>query len=161
MPQVIETPSPTDAGIQDFLECLRHLRDGHPAEGLTHVQRALDVAPQNPFYLSYKGLLKALTEHNFIEAEKLCREAVRLKRNHPQPYLNLAEVYVRAGRPVDAVETLEKGLLSVGRDLRIRRALESIGLRREPVLPSLPRSNPLNRVLGKLRHHLLGPLHVE
>lgn len=160
MPQVIETPGPSDPGIQDFLECLRHLRDGHPNAGLLHVQRALEIAPQNPFYLSYMGLLKALAENKFGEAETLCREAVRIKRNHPQPYLNLAEVYLQAGRPKDALETLEKGLVSAGLDVRIRRALQNIGLRREPVLPSLARSNPLNKLLGKFRHRVLGPLKV-
>jgi predicted Zn-dependent protease len=153
----IGTTSPSDAGMSDFKECLKHLRDGHPDEALLHARRALGVAPKNPFYLSYTGLLAALAEQRYADAETLCREAVGMKHNHAQLYLNLAEVYLQAGRTADAIATLEKGLVSAGRDFRIRRQLEKIGKRREPVLSFLHRSHPLNRTLGKLRHRLSGP----
>jgi len=153
----IGTTSPSDAGMTDFKECLHRLRDGHPDEALLHARRALGIAPKNPFYLSYTGLLAALAEKRFGDAEALCQEAVGMRRNHAQLYLNLAEVYLQAGRTTDAIATLEKGLISAGRDFRIRRALEKIGMRRPPVLTFLHRSHPLNRTLGKLRHRLSGP----
>jgi hypothetical protein len=80
-----------------------------------------------------------------------------MKHNHAQLYLNLAEVYYQAGRTTDAISTLEKGLISAGRDFRIRRALEKIGVRRMPVLTFLHRSHPVNRTLGKWRQRLTGP----
>ncbi|MGC2333174.1 MAG: tetratricopeptide repeat protein [Candidatus Acidiferrales bacterium] len=153
----IGTTSPTDAGMNDFKECLKNLRDGHPTDALQHARRALGVAPKNPFYLSYTGLLAALAEKRYGDAESLCQEALGMRHNHAQLYLNLAEVYHQAGRQQDAIATLEKGLVSAGRDFRIRRALERIGNRREPVLTFLHRSHPLNRTLGKLRHRLAGP----
>lgn len=153
----IGTTSPSDAGMTDFKECLHRLRDGHPDEALLHARRALGVAPKNPFYLSYTGLLAALAEKRFGDAEALCQEAVGMRRNHAQLYLNLAEVYLQAGRTSEAINTLEKGLISAGRDFRIRRALEKIGMRRPPVLTFLHRSHPINRTLGKLRHRLNGP----
>jgi predicted Zn-dependent protease len=153
----IGTTSPSDAGMADFKECLKHLRDGHPEEALLHARRALGVAPKNPFYLSYTGLLAALAEKRYGDAETLCREAVGMKHNHAQLYLNLAEVYLQAGRTAEAIVTLERGLVSAGRDFRIRRALEKIGMRREPMLSFLHRSHPLNRTLGRLRHRLNGP----
>jgi predicted Zn-dependent protease len=153
----IGTTSPSDAGMTDFKECLKHLRDGQADEALLHARRALGVAPKNPFYLSYTGLLAALAEKRFGDAETLCREAVGMKHNHAQLYLNLAEVYLQAGRTHDAIVTLEKGLVSAGRDFRIRRALEKVGMRREPVLTFLHRGHPLNRTLGKWRHRLNGP----
>jgi predicted Zn-dependent protease len=153
----IGTTSPSDAGMTDFKECLHRLRDGHPDEALLHARRALGVAPKNPFYLSYTGLLAALAEKRFGDAEALCQEAVGMRRNHAQLYLNLAEVYLQAGRTSEAIATLEKGLVSAGRDFRIRRALEKIGMRRPPVLSFLHRSHPLNKTLGRLRHRLNGP----
>jgi predicted Zn-dependent protease len=155
----IGTTSPSDAGMSDFKECLKHLRDGHPDEALQHARRALGVAPKNPFYLSYTGLLAALAEKRFADAETLCREAVGMKHNHAQLYLNLADVYVQAGRNADAIVTLEKGLISAGRDFRIRRALEKLGVRREPVFAFLHRGHPLNRTFGKWRHRFAGPPH--
>lgn len=153
----IGTTSPADAGMADFKECLKHLRDGHADEALVHARRALGIAPKNPFYLSYTGLLAAMAEKRYGDAESLCQEALGMRHNHAQLYLNLAEVYQQCGRTQDAIATLEKGLVSAGRDFRIRRALARIGTRREPVLSFLHRSHPLNRTLGKLRHRLAGP----
>lgn len=153
----VEAACSTDSGVADFTECLKHLRDGHPDEALAHIRSALGSAPTNPFYLSYAGLLAALAEQRFGDAEKLCRESLELRRNHAQLYLNLAEVYQTARRPQDAIEVLEKGFASTGRDRRIRRALENLGRRREPVLAFLHRENPMNRILGKWRHRFMGP----
>jgi hypothetical protein len=153
----IGTTSPSDAGMNDFKECLKNLRDGQSEDALQHARRALGIAPKNPFYLSYTGLLAALAEKRFGDAESLCREALGMKHNHAQLYLNLAEVYYQAGRTTDAITTLEKGLISAGRDFRIRRALEKIGVRRMPVLTFLHRSHPVNRTLGKWRQRLTGP----
>jgi predicted Zn-dependent protease len=153
----IGTTSPADAGMSDFKECLRQLRDGHADEALSHARRALGISPKNPFYLSYTGLLAALAERRFGDAETLCQEALGMKCNHAQLYLNLAEVYQQAGRTSEAIQTLEKGLVSAGRDFRIRRALEKIGLRRQPVVGFLHRSHPVNRTLGRWRHRFTGP----
>lgn len=157
MPYDIETLAPTDSGVSEFKECLQHLRDQHPEEALLNVRRALELAPENPFYLSYAGLLTSVAERRFGDAEMLCLQALEIRHNHAQLYLNLAEVYRNAGRPQDAIEVLEKGLLSTGRDSRIRRALKKIGARRQPALSFLHRSHPLNRMLGKWRHRLMGP----
>ncbi|HTV59182.1 MAG TPA: tetratricopeptide repeat protein [Verrucomicrobiae bacterium] len=153
----IGTTSPTDAGMNDFKECLKNLRDGQSTEALVHARRALGAAPKNPFYLSYTGLLAALAERRFGDAESLCQEALGMKVNHAQLYLNLAEVYRQAGRQGEAIMVLEKGLISAGRDFRIRRALEKIGMRRPPVLTFLHRSHPVNRTLGRWRHRFAGP----
>ena len=157
MSYVVETMSPSDSGMSDFKEGLKHLRDRHPEEALLHIRRALGIAPKNPFFLSYAGLLTALVERRFADAEMLCREALGMRHNHPQLYLNLAEVYQNAARPQEAIAALEKGLISTGRDRRIRRALKKFGIRREPVLPFLHRTHPMNRILGKWRHRLMGP----
>jgi Flp pilus assembly protein TadD len=143
--------------MTDFKECLKFLRDGNPGEALLHARRALGTAPKNPFYLSYTGLLAAVAERRFNDAESLCREALGMRHNHAQLYLNLAEVYVQCGRTPDAIQTLEKGMISAGRDFRIRRALERIGNRRDPVFTFLDRGHPLNRQFGIWRHKLSGP----
>lgn len=153
----IGTTSPVDEGMPEFKECLRKLRDGHFPEALTHSRRALGLAPRNPFYLSYTGLLAALAEKRFDRAEVLCREAIEVRSNHAQLYLNLAEVYRQEGRTSDAIEALEQGLSSVGQDFRLRRALEKIGIRRSPVIPFLHRQHAMNRMLGRWRHRFAGP----
>jgi len=149
--------SPTGIGLAEFAECLRHLYDEHKGIALAHIRRALKAEPQNPFFLSYVGMLCAVAEKRYVAGEKLCREALEIKCNHAQLYLNLAEVYRQAGRHRDAMKTLQKGFVSTGRDVRIRRALEKIDGRRPPILSSLGRSHLLNRILGRLRHRMIGP----
>jgi predicted Zn-dependent protease len=147
-----------DAGISDFKECLKHFRDGHAEQALLDARRALSIAPKNPFYLSYAGLLASHVEQRVGVAEMLCQEAIGMRHNDAQLYLNLAEVYRNAHRSEEAIQVLEKGLRSTGRDFRIRRALEKISTRREPVFSALHRAHPLNRIFGKFRHRLLGLL---
>ena len=152
-----EVHSPTTIGRTEFAECLRHLHDEHKGIALAHARRALKEEPQNPFFLSYVGMLSAVAEKRYLAGENLCRKALEMKWNHPQLYLNLAEVYHQAGRDGEAMATLRRGFISAGRDARIRRALEKIDGRRAPILSSLGRSHLLNRILGRLRHRMIGP----
>jgi predicted Zn-dependent protease len=149
--------SPSSLGMTEFKECLRHLHDGHKSVALAHIRRALKAEPGNPFYLSYVGVLSAIAEKRYDAAEHFCREALEIKRNHAQLYLNLAEVYHQAGRDGDAMATLQKGFISAGHDIRIRKALDKIGGRRPPLLSMLGRNHSLNRILGRLRHRMIGP----
>ena len=102
-------------------------------------------------------MLSAVVEKRYAAAEHFCREALEIKCNHAQLYLNLAEVYHQEGRDSDAMATLQKGFISAGHDVRIRKALEKIGGRRPPILSMLGRSHSLNRMLGRLRHRMIGP----
>jgi len=153
-----EVHSPTTIGRTEFAECLRHLHDEHKGIALAHVRRALREEPQNPFFLSYVGMLCALVEKRYLAGERLCREALEIKWNHPQLYLNLAEVYHQAGRDGEAMATLRRGFISTGCDVRIRKALKKIDGRRPPILSSLGRGHLLNRILGRLRHRMIGPV---
>jgi len=50
------------------------------------------------------------------------------------------------------VRAIQRGLEAAPEDPRLLAARDAIGMRRPPVLPFLSRDNPLNRVLGRLRH---------
>ena len=43
----------------------------------------------------------------------------------------------------------------------VLQALNKFGARRGPVIPFVSRSNPINRILGKYRHLLLGPKKIS
>jgi predicted Zn-dependent protease len=119
------------------------------------MQRAAQLEKNNPYYMSYLGVVLARSEEKWAEAEKLCDSAVRLKRNQAQLYLNLAEVYATAGRKDDAVETLQAGLKYARRDVRLNLAINRLQERRPPVFSFLSRRHPLNRQIGRLRHRTL------
>ena len=98
----------------------------------------------------------ARAQKKWAAAVKLCETAVSLKRGDAQLYLNLAEVYVSAGRRDDAIAVLDRSLMYLRADARIKRARANLGRRGSPVLSFLDRGHFLNRSLGKLRHRVLG-----
>ena len=140
--------------LREFKEGLDLLRNHCPGEALVRFRRAADLDTTNPFYLSYLGLALARTRGKILDAEKLCRDAVRRQCNKAELYLNLAEVYGRSGQREDAIETLLAGLRFTRQDARLAEALNKLGRRRPPVVFFLNRENFINVGLGKIRHHL-------
>ncbi len=141
--------------VQEFKQAVHYLRDGHPDEALIHVRRAAEQDRNNPYYLSFLGLVLARAEQKWADAEDLCETAIRMKRSEAQFYLNLAEVYTKAGRREDAEEILNRGMVNAGLDRRLSLALSKLVIRRRPVFPFLQREHFLNRCLGKVRHNVL------
>jgi len=43
-------------------------------------------------------MFRAVAEKRYVVDERMCREALEIKCNHAQLYLNLAEVYRQEGR---------------------------------------------------------------
>ena len=147
--------------FREFKSGLTLLRDNYTTKELPHLQRAVELDKNNPYYMSYLGVVLARSEKKWAEAEKLCDSAVRLKRNQAQLYLNLAEVYNTAGRRDDAVEALQAGMKFARRDVRLSIAMNKLIHRRPPVFSFLKRTHPVNRQVGLLRHRTLQMLGHE
>ena len=96
--------------FREFKTGLSLLRDNYSAKALQHIQRAAELEKNNPYYMSYLGVALARTERKWADAERMCDTAVHMKRNQAQLYLNLAEVYMAAGRKEDAREALIAGM---------------------------------------------------
>src|SRR5437660_11338475 len=103
------------------------------------MKRAAELEKNNPYYMSYLGVVLARSVHKWGEAEKLCDGAVRLKRNQAQLHLNLAAVYATAGRRDEAVEALQAGLRVGRRDSRVNIAMNKLTRRRQAMLSCLKR----------------------
>jgi predicted Zn-dependent protease len=145
----------------EFRKALGFLRDDYPDKALPHMRRASQLEEHNPFYQSYLGVAIARAEKKWSEAETLCDNALRLKRDQPQLYLNLAEVYIAAGRRQDAMETLSMGAKFAQRDARIQQLMSQISSRRRPVISFLDRRHFINRGLGRWRHKSLRVIQGE
>jgi Flp pilus assembly protein TadD len=142
--------------MEEFKQGIQLLRSDYQGKALVHVRQAVELDKKNPLYVSYLGLLVGLVQHKHAEGEQLCQQAIRMRHNEPRLYLNLAEVYLKAGKKADAVETLTQGLLYTKQDPRLREALRKLGVRRSPVIGVFHRGHFLNKQLGRLRHRLLG-----
>ena len=145
-----------NSALTEFKIGMKLLQNGQSAEALEYLRHAAELNQHNPYYLSFWGVSVARAQRKWVAAVKLCETALSLRRSDAQLYLNLAEVYVSAGRRDDAVAVLDRSLLYLRVNARIRRARANLGRRGSPVLPFLERGNFLNRSLGKLRHNVLG-----
>jgi len=142
--------------LSEFKQGLSLLRNGRSAEAVEYLRHAAEMEQQNPLYLSFLGVSVARAQRKWATAVKLCETGLSLRRTEAQLYLNMAEVYVSAGRRDDAVAVLDRGLIYFSADARIKRARANLGKRCPPVLSFLEREHFLNRGLGKLRHRLSG-----
>ena len=147
-----------NSALAEFKQGIKLLRNGNSAEALEYLRHAAELKQQNPLYLSFFGVSIARAQRKWGAAVELCEAALRLRRNEAQLYLNLAEVYVSAGRRDDAIEILDTASKYCVVDARLGRVRSSLGRRTPPVLPSLERGHFLNRSLGKLRHRMSGRL---
>jgi len=138
---------PDDAGLAEFKQGIELLQNGYATKALERFRYAAELKGQNPYYLSFLGVSMGRAQGKWAAAVELCKTALSMRRNEAQLYLNLAEVYVSAGRRDNAIETLDAGLTYCRADKRIGQMRGRLGRRCSPLLPFLGRSNLLNRSL--------------
>jgi len=100
-------------------------------------------------YLSYLGLAVAHADRKYSDAEHLCRRAIESEYHRPEHYHNLGEVFLLANRRADAVKAFNQALSWNPNFEASSDCLRKLGIRKPPVVPVLPRSHPINVVLGK------------
>jgi tetratricopeptide (TPR) repeat protein len=108
---------------------------------------------QTPLTASHLGLCIATERGKLSDAVALCNDAIAQDPQEPRHYLNLAKVYLKAGRKTDCLDTLRKGIAQ-GDHPEIRLLLDTVGMRKPPVFSFLPRKHFLNRYLGFILRRL-------
>lgn len=147
------SPTPLDDAIraaraEDFLRALNIFLDIYGTDDAPRIQ-----TPRDASGLSFFGLCIALVRKQQIKlAIELCRRAIELEFYNPDHYANLARVYSAAGNRKKAVETAEQGLKLHPEDEYLLNVRHSLGVRANPAVPFLDRSNPINVTLGQARH---------
>jgi tetratricopeptide (TPR) repeat protein len=121
---------------------------GNTLVALIHLESAA-LQGSTPLLASYLGYCLARERHEFKKGVSLCLEALKQEPEQAIHYLNLGRVYVAAGQKELAIKTLRRGL-KLGRNRLIPEELKKFGIRKEPVVRTLPRNHPLNKYLGLL-----------
>lgn len=103
-------------------------------------------------FYSYLGYGIALRQKRVQEGLKLCRHSVKIQFYEPENYVNLARTLLLAGERPAAVRAVLDGLKVDRQNADLLGLHKDLGIRKLPVLPFLSRANPLNQVLGRLRH---------
>ncbi|MBI1920582.1 MAG: tetratricopeptide repeat protein [Geobacter sp.] len=117
-------------------------------DALPHLEKALELRDE-PSWYSYVGYCIAKGRGEFKMAVDLCRMSIETEPENPVHYLNLGKVHLAAGNKKKAHEAFREGL-EKGGDEEVLHMLVGLGMRNPPVIKSLPRSHPLNRLLGRL-----------
>jgi hypothetical protein len=136
------------------------------ARDLTAAHAAFERAhrrdPRHPVYMSWYGVTLVLVEKNSNLGVLLVDQALRATGPDPELLLNSARIHLALNQRDRAARAVARALELWPDDARLLAARDAMGTRRAPVIPFLPRSNPLNRVLGRLRHrwaHRNGPVY--
>jgi len=126
--------------------------------GLYHLARrcleqalALHDTPQIASHLAVS--IARSSRSDYARAVQLARDALTREPDNLTHYLNLGRVEILSGAKEQGLKTLRAGLERGGGAVFIAE-LEQYGKRRQPPIRSLPRSHPVNRLVGKMLHKL-------
>lgn len=148
------------AAEESFRRGLHGLRVGRQVEALALFEAAIELERRmgpkeiQARYLSYYGVTLALLGKRLHDGVYFCRQAIQREPYNGELYFNLGRACLRAGRRREAHVSLIKGLRLHPGHPGMLRVLDEMGCRRAPVVPFLPRRNPLNVLLGRLTHAL-------
>ncbi|HTN51837.1 MAG TPA: hypothetical protein VML50_05500 [Anaeromyxobacter sp.] len=150
------TGTPAPAGDAAALAAFEEGRAAFLARDLSAAHASFERAhrrdPRDPRLMSWYGVTLVLVERNSNLGVLLCDQALRLTGPDPELLLNQARVHLSLNQRERAVRAVTRGLELWPDDPRLHAARLALGTRRAPVLPFLSRNNPLNRILGRLRH---------
>ena len=135
-----------------FEDGLARYVEGDASAAHARFERAHRRAPSDPRIMSWYGLTLVLVERNSNLGILYGDQALRLAGPDPEFYLNQARAHLSLGQRERAVKCIIRGLATDPHNEALRAAQQAMGWRRKPVIGFLSRSNPLNRLLGKLRH---------
>lgn len=130
---------------------------------LALLAEGLKQHPGDPFLMSYYGCLEAVVNKNHEVGIETCTKAIEALKGrlpfgeefyYPSFYLNLGRAYLAADRKKEAIEAFMVGLRADPDSSDILWEMKKLGVRRQPAMPFLRRSNPINKYIGILLHRL-------
>lgn len=133
---------------QNAIIGIEEARQGNTTRGCALLEQALKETG-DPVVQAWYAYCTTREGGNFSRALRLCHQALQKRPHEPDIYLALGRLYLAGQRRALAINALEKGL-KLGPNVEISRLLHSIGVRKRPVVPFLPRNNPLNVTSGRL-----------
>ena len=140
-----------------FITGLENLKSGDTGKALDLLEQAVELE-RNPLYCSTLGVCLAKGKGDFKRAVSLCKEAIKKEPKNSVHFLNLGRVYILANQKKEAIRIFYMGL-RYSENREIIAELNRIGRRRRPIIPFLERSNPLNKILGKIFYTQRGSIY--
>lgn len=133
-------------------------RFGNFKEGLAELAALGDLTRVKDVpsaYFSYMGFALAKQRNQIAQGIKLCRHAIKLEFFQSENYVNLARTCLLSEKyRREAWEAIREGLRMDPEHPELLDLERKLGSRKPPVIGFLGRNNPLNRLLGSMRHLL-------
>lgn len=131
---------------------LELVNNGDYERAFHYFQSYSEREPSNPIVKSFLGYLTAIHQKRPLQGLEMCLEAIKLEREEPLIYLNLAKIYMLMKDRYHAVQAIHAGLKYTHSPFRneLMNFYKQIGIRRRPPITFLSRNHPLNVFLGKL-----------
>ena len=134
-----------------FRKAMEFRRHGRVKEAAALFRELVDGGSRDPKHLSYGGLVVATAEGDVKTGLGWCERALEIAFYDPQMYINLARLHEQTGWKSQAAEVLRRGLRVDPGNKRLLAEIDRINPRTKDAIPSLPRTHPVNKALGKLR----------
>ena len=135
------------------IECCRR---GDWNEGLRYLGRLAEggepLSDLPGAFYSYLGYGIALCQQRVDEGLKLCQHSIKVGFYEVENYVNLARTCLLAQDRKGAVKAVRGGLKVDPQHPELLVLYRDLGIRSLPVLPFLDRRNPVNQLLGRIRH---------
>ena len=140
------------AGIEseEFRKGKRFLNDDKMDKALRAFEKAYKADKDNSVYMSYYGMCKAIRGGQVGLGLDLCIRAIKKDFKRAEFYLNLGRVYLATGNKKGATRVFKKGLQFEPGNSGLHKCLAGLGVRNRPMIGAVERSNPLNRMLGRI-----------
>ena len=139
----------------EFRQGVISLADGDHDAALQAFAQANLVTPADDVfknkYQSFYGLALIYTGHP--RGIKLCHSSAVDELRDGDVFYNLARAELELGNRQTAIQALQRGLDIDKSHPGLIHLRQRIGIRRKRPLPFLRRSNPLNKVIGKLTYN--------
>ena len=147
--------------ISDTLSrALALCRQGEWNEGLAFLGQVAESGEPGSalpgLFYSYLGYGIARCQGRVKEGLKLCQHSIKVEFYESENYLNLARTCLLDHDRAGAVRAVRDGLKVDPENAELLALYRELGIRQEPVLAFLSRSNPLNMLLGRIRNAFRG-----
>ena len=139
-------PRAIEDGVLEFERARRAIAMDNTVAGLAGIEKALSLKDDKGWY-SFLGYCVARERGQVSRGTELCMISLEHDPNNPEHYLNLGKIQLLSGNRAEALRILREGV-GRGENAELMAVLNEFGKRKSPVIPFLPRSNPLNKFLG-------------
>lgn len=150
--QLIDVESPQTEDLLRFAEAA--IDFGLPQEVFSATSQIIERDPENTGALSVNGKAYALTGNRELASEYFAK-AIEMGTDDPNPWIGLAELYVKDDDYRKAIDTLRSGLSALPKSVEIKRRLAELLMDSGSATEALPYLNELANTTKDLQIKIL------